>query len=62
MLLRFQYLNQIKLKKFTVYQVMLEHPALAENISIDINNFETVYEFLKKNNIDLLLLVLKIHL
>ena len=25
---------------------------LAENISIDINNFETVYEFLKKNNID----------
>ncbi len=26
---------------------------LAENISIDINNFETVYEFLKKNNIDL---------
>ena len=53
MLLRFQYLNQIKLKKFTVYQVMLEHPALAENISIDINNFETVYEFLKKNNIDL---------
>ena len=22
----FQYLNQIKLKKFTVYQVMLEHP------------------------------------
>ena len=27
--------------------------SLAENISIDINNFETVYEFLKKNNIDL---------
>ena len=26
--------------------------SLAENISIDINNFETVYEFLKKNNID----------
>jgi len=26
---------------------------LAENISIDINNFETVYEFLKRNNIDL---------
>ena len=25
---------------------------LAENVSIDINNFETVYEFLKKNNID----------
>ena len=53
MLLRFQYLNQIKLKKFIVYQVMLEHPEIAENISIDINNFETVYEFLKKNNIDL---------
>ena len=27
--------------------------SLAENISIDINNFETVYEILKKNNIDL---------
>ena len=26
--------------------------SLAENISIDLNNFETVYEFLKKNNID----------
>ena len=26
--------------------------SIAENISIDINNFETVYEFLKKNNID----------
>ena len=26
--------------------------SLADNISIDINNFETVYEFLKKNNID----------
>ena len=26
--------------------------SLAENISIDINNFEKVYEFLKKNNID----------
>ena len=25
---------------------------LAENISIDINNFEKVYEFLKNNNID----------
>ena len=29
--------------------------SLAENISIDINNFETVYEFLKKNNIDLVI-------
>ncbi|WP_440672489.1 phosphoribosylamine--glycine ligase [Candidatus Pelagibacter sp. HIMB1715] len=27
--------------------------SIAENISIDINNFESVYEFLKKNNIDL---------
>ncbi|WP_262589814.1 phosphoribosylamine--glycine ligase [Candidatus Pelagibacter communis] len=26
--------------------------SLAENISIDINNFEKVYDFLKKNNID----------
>ena len=26
--------------------------SLAENISININNFKTVYEFLKKNNID----------
>ena len=26
--------------------------SLAENISIDINNFDAVYEFLKKNNID----------
>ncbi len=26
--------------------------SLAENISIDLNNFETIYDFLKKNNID----------
>ena len=29
--------------------------SLAENISIDINNFEKIYEFLKKKNIDLVI-------
>ena len=46
--------NQIKLIKYFVFLEMLEQKEIAENINIDLENFEKIKNFILENKIDLI--------